>query len=212
MIHLIKKDLLLQKKSLPYFFLLLLFLTIALSEAGSAGLAISTLAIGYMLVYDAGLREEKSDGNKLLACLPIRKSTIVLSKYVSVYLYAAMVLIGSGLIRAVAKLLQAERHTFPITLEGAIGALAALTVVFSIFFPLIFKLGYIKSRVINLLVLFVVIFAGAGMMSAVAERTGVHPLDVHSAPGMVPALALVLPALLAGSCVLSLTFYRKREF
>jgi hypothetical protein len=212
MLHLIKKDLLLQKKALPIVAVSLLFFAAAFSGAGSVGLVISTLALGYMLVYDAGLREDKSDGNKLLACLPIRKSIVVLSKYVSVYLYAALILIGNVVVRLAAVGLGLENYTFPITLEGAVGAMAALTVIFSIFFPLIFKLGFLKSRTINMIVLFVVVFAGTWVLSAVAERTGVNPLEAEPGPGVVFVMTAGVLALLTGSYFLSLSFYRKREF
>lgn len=212
MFQLIKKDLLLTKKSLPFMAVMMLFFAVTLAGAGDAGLMISTMALCYILVYDAGLREDKTDSNKLLVCLPISRSAIVLSKYMSVYLYAALILIGNGLIRLFAEMLQVGHLTIPFTLKGTFGALAALTVIFSIFYPLIFKLGFVKSRIINMLVLFVIVFAGTGLLNLVARKTGVHLLHVQPDLAVTIALVAGVLAVLAGSCLVSLSFFRKREF
>ncbi|GIN92692.1 hypothetical protein J22TS1_37430 [Siminovitchia terrae] len=89
MYHLIKKDILMQKRALKLSILLMIFFSFTLSNLGAAGLTIGILAITYQLVLGASALEDKNNSDIILISLPIKRTTIVLSKYVSIYIYAA---------------------------------------------------------------------------------------------------------------------------
>ena len=209
MFHLIKKDFLIQKRSLFFSLLIMIFFSFTLAPMGTAGLTVSTLAICYMLVYGAGTQEDKNNCDRMLISLPIRKETIVLSKYVSVYVFAALAILVNGLIRLAAEALQIPNFSYPFTTEGILGAVAAVTLLFSLSFPMIFKIGYTKSRTVNLLILFVAIFAGTYLMSKLFLDGNVPQLVSEFETVLVFAgLALLLIL----SYRISLGFYRSREF
>lgn len=111
MYHLIKKDFLIQKRQVMLTLLLLVFFSFSLSPMGAAGLSVSILAITYMLVFGAGQLEDKNNGDVMLISLPIRRHTIVLSKYVSVYVFAAYALLVNLVIHAVADLFLSRHST-----------------------------------------------------------------------------------------------------
>ncbi|MFC0418229.1 ABC-2 transporter permease [Cytobacillus solani] len=105
MYHLIKKDILMQKRALKLSVLLIIFFTITLSNIGPAGLTVGVLAITYQLVLGASALEDKNNSDIILISLPIKRATIVLSKYVSIYIYAAYAAIGFYLIYFIVNLL-----------------------------------------------------------------------------------------------------------
>jgi ABC-type transport system involved in multi-copper enzyme maturation permease subunit len=215
MLHLIKKDLLMQKKTGIASFFILIFFSFTFSDFGETGLVISTMAISYMLVYGAGLLEDKTNSDKMLASLPIRKQTIVLSKYVSVLVYSAYVLIVCLIIRTAAIQFHIPNFSFPVTPGAAAAAFFSVGLLFSLTFPLIFKFGYAKSRPYNFLLLFVIAFSGGWIAERWPEGgfAGKFLPDGELGAGWGAALALAVMVVAAAvSYRISLAFYRSREF
>jgi ABC-type transport system involved in multi-copper enzyme maturation permease subunit len=209
MLHLIKKDFLIQKKSILFSLFIMIFFSFTLTPMGSGGLTVSILTICYMLVYGAGNQEDKNNSDRMLASLPIRKETIVLSKYISVYVFAAFAFLVNVIIRLAAEALQIPNFSFPVTIEGILGTWAAVTLLFSLSFPMIFKIGYLRSRMANFLVLFAAVFGGTFLMSKWFPE-GEVPQLVANYETVLLFAGLVL--LLAVSYCISLHFYRNREF
>jgi hypothetical protein len=192
--------------------LIMLFFSFSLSSLGTAGLAVSTLAICYMLVFGAGVLEDKNNSDMMLVSLPIQKKTIVLSKYVSVYVFAAYALLVNYVIHMAADLLHIPDFSFPFTLEGIIGAAAAVTFLFSISFPLIFKFGFLKSRMANFILLFALVFGGTALTNQIAPKQAAALIGERSDLEMMIFAVITLILLLVVSYFLSLSFYRSREF
>ncbi|MBA4535931.1 ABC-2 transporter permease [Bacillus aquiflavi] len=159
MYHLIKKDILMQKRTLKLSVLLIIFFTITLSSMGSIGLTVGILAVTYQLILGASSLEDKNNSDIILNSLPIKKNTIVLSKYVSIYVFTAYAILLFYSIYFIVNMLNFPNIIFfnPI---GFIGGIVAVTLFFSISFPLIFKYGYIKSKMANLILFFVLAFGG----------------------------------------------------
>jgi len=208
MLHLIKKDFLIQKKSIIFSLFIMVFFSFTLESLGSAALAVSVLSICYMLVYGAGAQEDKTGSDRLLISLPIRKETIVLSKYVSVYVFAAYALLINVLIRLAAHALQIPNFGYPITIEGILGTVAAVTLIFSLSFPMIFKLGYQKSRMANFVLLFAAAFGVTYLLQQFPNGEAPQMIAEYETAFLVAGLALLLVL----SFCLSLYFYRNREF
>ncbi len=212
MYHLIKKDILIQKKAFLFAFLLTLFFSLSFTGMGSAGLALSVSTVTYALVLGASALEDKSNSDKLLVSLPIPRNKIVLAKYLSVYLFAAFAILLNSLINFLADLLRLPLDSFPLTVGGILGSIAMVTVLFSVSLPLIFKFGYIKSKIINFVLLFTVMFAGASFIDSILSQNTLESF-AKSFPFTMPAVILAATfIILLISCLLSLTFYKNREF
>lgn len=217
MYHLIKKDILMQKKSFALAILLMCFFTFTLSNIGPVGLSIGILAITYQLGLGASALEEKNNSDIILISLPIKKTTIVLSKYLSMFVYLSYALIGFSLIYLIANVF-AVPYEVPLTKEGIVSAIASVIVFFSISFPLIFKYGYLKSKMPNLIIFFVLVFGGTTMVVNLTQNE--DSLFGQKLSGLLQGtdtmftffMILGLAVIWALSYFISLRFYSKREF
>ncbi|MEQ2525283.1 ABC-2 transporter permease [Robertmurraya yapensis] len=218
MYHLIKKDILMQKRALKLSILLIIFFTFTLSNIGPAGLTIGVLAITYQLALGASALEDKNNSDIILISLPIKRTTIVLSKYVSIYFYAAYAILGFYLAYLIINLLNL-RLDIPFNFTGLIGAIIAVTLFCSISFPLIFKYGFLKAKMANLIIFFVFVFGGTGLVSYLSENNKlmlsqdlITFLKNRSDIEIFIILMVPLVLILICSYFVSLNFYRKREF
>lgn len=105
---LIKKDFLIQKRNLKLSILLALFFSVSFSSIGTAGLIYSIYAVSYFLASGASALEDKNNSDMMLVSLPIKKQKIVLSKYISVYVFAAYAIIVTYLIVLIERLLNSH--------------------------------------------------------------------------------------------------------
>jgi len=219
MYHLIKKDLLIQKRALKLSALLIIFFTVTLlHNIGTAGLTIGVLAITYQLVLGASALEDKDNGDMILISLPIKKTTIVLSKYVSIYIYAAYAILGFYFVYLIINILNLPLNiSFNVT--GLMGAITAVTLFCSISFPLMFKYGYLKAKMANLIIFFLFAFGGTGLVSYLSDNNHLMiSQDImtffSNKSDIVMYMILLIPliCILICSYVISLSFYNKREF
>jgi hypothetical protein len=207
-----------QKKAIKLSVILIIFFTITLSNIGPAGLTIGVLAITYQLVLGACALEDKNNSDIILISLPIKRNTIVLSKYVSIYIYAAYAMLGFYLIYLITNLLNLPLD-IPYNFTGFVGAIIVVTLFCSISFPLIFKYGYVKSKMANLIIFFVFVFGGTGLVGYLSKnnewKLGQEIITYFSNSSDIEILMiLMVPMVLILICsfFVSLTFYRKREF
>lgn len=171
MFHLIKKDLLIQKNSFLLSILLIIFFSLIFSNMGAAGLTMSVLAVTYLLTLGASAREEKNNSDKLLISLPLRRRTIVFSKYVSVLFFATYAILLNLVIYGIINILKLPLESIPITLQGVISAFIASLLYCSISFPLIFKVGYMKSRMMNLFLFLGIVFGASWVLEKIIPIT-----------------------------------------
>ncbi|MDV2687075.1 ABC-2 transporter permease, partial [Alkalihalophilus lindianensis] len=87
---------------------------------------VGVLTVTYQLVLGACALEDKNNGDIILISLPIRRNTIVLSKYVSIYVYAAYATLGFYLTYLIINLLNLPLD-IPFNFTGFIGAIMAVT-------------------------------------------------------------------------------------
>lgn len=216
MYHLIKKDFLIQKGSLKLTLLFMLILTIALNQLGAVGLMIGILAVTYQLVLGASAIEDQKNSEMMLVSLPIKRSTIVISKYFSVYVFTMFAMIGFYLIYLAVNLLPVPME-INFSIDALIGAVIAVTLWCSISFPLIFKFGYLKSKIANLIIFFIFVFGGTWLISFLSngqmDGEGIPAIFAQQTDMTMLILIIVFAILLlVASFGISLAFYKKREF
>lgn len=218
MLQLIKKDILMQKRTLGLSVALMIFFTFTFSNVGSAALGIAILAIAYQLTLGASALEDKNNSDIILISLPIRKETIVLSKYVSIFVFTAYAVIGYSIIYLFVKILPIS-YEVPLTWMSVAIAFASGMIYFSVSLPLIFKYGYLKSKMPTLILLFVIVFGGTPFLAKLSQNQqfalGQEMIDFLGGLTLVElGLVMFIPllALLIVSYFISLSFYKKREF
>ncbi|MEC1262598.1 ABC-2 transporter permease [Bacillus swezeyi] len=218
MYHLIKKDILMQKRAIKLSLLLMIFFTFTFSQLELVGYTVAVLAVTYQLALGASSLEDKNNSDKILISLPIKRNIIVLSKYVSIYVYTAYAILVYFLINMIGNSLHLPLD-FPLTFAGAMGAVVAVTLFSSVSFPLIFKYGYLKSKMANLIIFFTFIFGGSAVFKFLDQDENVALnqkliafLGKMSNMGSFILLIAGLLIIIICSYGISLSFYKKREF
>ncbi len=219
MFQLIVKDMLIQKKTLVFGIFYVAIMIIAMQNSGSATLPAGIMALTYILVLTACALEDKSKADILLNSLPLGRSSIVMARYLSVFVYAALGVIYYVIVSAIINVFGIPLRTNPITAEGLIGTVFAVSLIVSVYFPAFFKLGYIRSKFINF-ILFFGVFLGIGAISmAFNDKMNSAPIsrvkeflsglsELQAAAGLL-AISLLL---LSASYLLSVKLYKSREF
>ncbi len=166
MISLIIKDFAIQKKNLKNYIAIGLFLGLIFTFNGSdqMSFAMPTFLIIFGFIGKASYEDEANHTVRWIAALPIKKTTIVQARYLSVALASAFTVLVFQLIKNSLILLNV------ITIEaGAESYLSFLLVILifvvmiAIYIPMIYKMGYIKAANIYKFLIFG--FIGLGLLS-----------------------------------------------
>jgi len=218
MLNLIVKDILIQKKIFLFGFIYIVLIMISFQQSGSTMFGTSVVAFTYILIQSACAYDDKNKSDVLLNSLPISRVTIVSARYVSIFIFAAIAtayyLIISVIIRASGLPIQ----IYVVTFESVLGVLFALLLISSIYLPIFFKVGYIKSKTINFIVFFIVFFGGTVYLQDLAKkdvpfvRSALEFISRQSDTTIAAALIAVMVLMLVVSYCLALHNYRKREF
>ena len=219
MLQLIVKDMLIQKKTLLLGLFYVILMVVAMQSSATAMLPTGVMALTYILMMTACAHEDKSKADILLNSLPVGRPFIVMAKYLSVFVYAALGVIYYMLVTGIINAVGIPLRTYPVTAEGLVGALFAVSFIISIYFPAFIKMGYIRSKFINF-IMFFVIFFGIGALASVfnaetdsALVSGIKEIlfGLSEFQAVAGILAIIL-LMLAGSYLLSVRFYKSREF
>lgn len=211
MVYLIRKDFLIQKRNLLVCVIIALLMSVAWSNMGDLGFLMGTVVVSYLLIFGAIAIEDKNNSDILLVSLPISRSKIVLAKYVSVYIIGVFALIINWLVnrvtQTVMEVLTLSHSISPVRFTQVFEALGILSIFVAIAFPLIFRYGYLKARMINLVLFFLFVLGTTSIADSI-ESLGLNLSTENQFVLMVVAVIL----LLAISIWLSANFYRKREY
>ncbi|EHQ91161.1 ABC-2 transporter permease [Desulfosporosinus youngiae] len=158
MYNLVWKDLLLLKRSLWITGLYVLFALSVFRTMPGGALTAAIVGATYMLMIQALTQDDKNKSEIMLNSLPLRRQDIVLAKYFSVFIYAALAILCCLLAQSVVSITGIPIPISRISLEGISGALLTMAVLISIYFPIYFKFGYLRSRMIGMFLFFVCFF------------------------------------------------------
>ncbi|WP_058485023.1 ABC-2 transporter permease [Defluviitalea phaphyphila] len=217
MFNLILKDILIQKNTLRFGIVYILLMI--LSSRQFDMFLISVTVFSYIMIQVSSALDDKNKSDILLNSLPLNRKTVVGAKYLSTFIFAAMAIVYYILITGVIKIFKLPFKVYPVSFESVVGALFSIVLVTSIYFPIFFKIGYIRSRIIN----FILFFGGstvAGILiSKLIENKNktfiqgiLQFLNNQSNIQIVAEIFVIMILLLVISYVFSLKFYRKREF
>ena len=221
MISLIYKDMLLQKKMFLFGLGYSLFVLVAFQNPvfAAGSYIMGAVAIAYMLILGACAYEDKNKSEVILLSLPLKRRNIVISKYLSVFFFTIASLALIGILGALMKGcgLPVPRRYLGVT--DILGTIVSLAILVTLYFPLYFRFGYIKSRIVNMVLFLLVFFAPSLIREFGQNNSGPAPLKqvlsaLNSIPGEVALLAAAGFALLLmlASLALSITLYKNREF
>ncbi|SKA78156.1 ABC-2 family transporter protein [Caloramator quimbayensis] len=214
MLSLILKDLLIQKKNLIFAFLYIIFIMLSIqSKIMGATLSICICAISYITLSSASAYDDRSNGNIFLNTLPISREKIVLSKYISLFIYAAFTTAIYFIIYIITSSLNLKISLYPVTLEGIIYGLFLVSIMYSLSLPIFFKFGYMKAKWIQFIIFFLFFGGISYIIKFLESRFSNILLDFGGSKCLIMLLIIILSfIILFISYCLSVYFYKRREF
>jgi len=219
MVNLVAKELLLQKKQLLFGIAYILLFIFSFQSMGPAAASAGVVGFTYLLVMTSCAYDDKNKTDVMLNSLPIRRSSIVAAKYISVFVFLLMGMMVYVLLISIIKVVRVPVTVYPLTSEGFVGGVFAVSFLAGIYLPIFFKVGYLKSRIFNFM-LFFLFFFGAQFIVTVLQENGDLAMvkgiaDFFQNQGdIVIALTILTAALvlLSVSYAIALIFYKQREF
>lgn len=220
MFSLVLKDILVQKKNLWFIVFYGIFFHVAMYGMENMAYVAGAVAVAYIFIVGACAVDEKNKSELLLNSLPIDRKHIVLSKYLTALVFLVIGSVTSALTGAVMKIAGLPMPAHFIGVEELWGIFAAITLFTSVYFPLYFKFGYMKTRYITTF-LFLFTFFLPGLLAGLLKgnekfarlvRDHFSTLNAGAA-NWAPAILLAAMVLLAViSLLISIKAYRRREF
>lgn len=155
MINLIKKDILIQKKTLPFLCIFVIIFALN-SETNSQGsLYILGVTIGYILTIGALAYDETYKGHTLINSLPIARKNIVISKYLGIFFFTAISLVFLTLMSLIFNIMGfSDINVKYISLIDIKTITSTVLILSSIMIPLFLKFGIKLGKLLNFIVFF----------------------------------------------------------
>jgi len=216
MLNLIRKDILIQKREKTIVFALLLGAAAAVLLPNSPTFAIGNIIVAtYLMTVYVNAYDYKYNAEIAFVSLPIRRRDMVIGRYISVFLFALFVLFFSMM----ASFLFCVTGWFDVT-EGwnlpLVGLLIlAVALYYTVFLPLYFAVGYLKSRWANYLSL-VVTYGALGILQEKVpvtlgqSRAGALTQMLQTSQFLIFVVGALI--LLSVSVYLSIKTYERKEF
>ncbi|KNF08668.1 ABC-2 family transporter protein [Gottschalkia purinilytica] len=225
MLNLVFKDILVQKKSLLFYFIYIIIAGMAFKGIGLGGFTAAVMMLSYVFLANSCTYDDKNKAHFMLNSLPVKRSKIVLSKYVSMLLFfflsILMYLSIYHLVKLISLPMSLNLNLSSINIEGLLGTFFALSLFAGIYLPIFFKFGDTKSRTISI-VLYLVVFFGFALvvqsLNSIKQLSFFQNIYEAIKPftknDMIigTSIALISILILTLSYFVSIKFYKNREF
>lgn len=211
MLGLMMRDLAVQRKRLWVGALYCIVGPLFFKGMGEAAMVAVVVAVEYMLLLTAFAYDDKYKVDPTLASLPISRNPLVIVRYLEVPVLAAAAMLCYMLVTAVGRSWMPGMYPTGWLLPAV--ALFVTSVMSSLYMPIIYRVGYVKARIFNMVIFMVCIFVPSFGMSVLIGETEAQPpawivnmSEATAAVALIAASALIL----AVSCMISVRLYRKR--
>lgn len=219
MLNLIIKDILVQKKTILFALGYCFFLVFSLQSLGGSAPIAATTAIVYVLIITAFAYEDKNKSETMLNSLPISRKKIVLAKYLSIFVYISLAMIAYIIASLVIIAIRVPIKVAFISFQGVTTTFLLVALMASFYLPVIFKFGYIKAKLFNMVVFLLFFFVPTALVN-LYQNPKFNPLISNflrvfatwsdwQIASLLAAIALIL---LSFSYCISLAIYKNREF
>lgn len=215
---LIYKDFLILRKSL-FIGLLYIFFFMFVLKSNSIYVYTSTvIALTYLFVMSAFAYDDKNKTDIMINSLPVSRRTVVLAKYASIFAFMAVGTAAYIVIYNIVLILGPNAEVYPVTLEGFVAALILISLMNGIYLPLMFKLGYTRARIINVLVFLFALFGMSFLLKLAYTSENAYIRETIEFLNRQPKAVIITGAFVAAffllliSYAISLKLYKQREF
>lgn len=217
MFSLVLKDILIQKKYVLFSLLYTCFFTFIFKSNLNPSMVFGMIPVmvAYMLIIGACGYDDKNKCEIMLNSLPINRINLVISKYLSAFVFIFMGLFLTFTITTILNLSGFIHFNRLMNLEDILGPIIGILILSSLYFPCYFKLGYQKSRYF-LIAAFFAIFAVSSFLGEVVVKGSNRPsfiICLNSQPNWLITTFIIIIAfmILLISMLLSVRFYINKD-
>ena len=208
---LVQKDIKLQKRTMFFmlFFIFMLLVSLSSSQVASDSPYI-TVSVGGAIFWMMSVCSYEGfyKMDRLFASLPISRAEMVYARYASGFLTIINVIALSAIFGWFITVLNIRKGALLITWMDALVAFTGASLLLFGYLPVYFKLGYLRSRMVNIAV-FAILGALIVLLSLLVDKLG---LATATTPLVTIILGVLLWAVLAFlSIKLAVKFFRQRE-
>jgi ABC-2 type transport system permease protein len=166
MFNLIMKDIRVQRKDKTIFmFLILNIVNVFIFQNNYATTVLLCFLSIYLLEVYANAYDFKYNSELMINSLPINRKVVVAAKYLSVFVFFICAILITLIVGSLLQFIAPNLVSKTIGISTIFIEFFIICTYFSIFFPLYYKLGYLKSRWVNF-----IIMAVMGSLSSFANK------------------------------------------
>lgn len=218
MYNLLLKDVLIQKKTIAMSILISIIYSFIFKNNNdklfvNMFISIIVVMFSYIFINTACSYDDKAE--KMLNSLPVKRIDIVLTKYISIFLFLIISFVICTFVLFILNfegLIHAKNF---MTFENILGPGIAVILLNSIYFPMYFRFGYNKTRYVNLVVFFSIFFIPQVLSKKITmSKINGFIQYFNSKPDwiVVTGIIVITFIILLISFVISYFGYKKREF
>lgn len=219
MINLILKDIIIQKKTVLLSLVYMIAAIIISSGPVDLGFVTGLIGVTFILITTSSATEDKNNVYILLNSLPIKRSHIVLSKYLSIFVYIIIGTVYYYLAITIINVIGMSPEVSYISFQGIVIAILVVSLLNGIYLPMLFKVGYTKTRTISSILFLSFFFGVSYIIDFFRESENIKIIgsivnflsNLSSTQLNMITIGLTIIVLLI-SYALSLRFYNNREF
>lgn len=217
MFSLLLKDVLIQRKNLYWILIYLLIFSLAFNSLQEGLFAAIMVAITYQLIGNACAIDEKNKSDVMLNSLPVKKSVIVLSKYISVLIYAIAGTILYSILALITNTITLPINVAYLNLQNFLAGILALVLMNSVFLPIYFKMGFTKGRIVSMILFFTFFFGSLTLGSFLSDmnlqwfNSIIVTISAWSSFQFTIVIISISLLIYLISYLLSVKFYRSKE-
>jgi hypothetical protein len=213
MLSLILKDVLIQKKYLLVSVLYALFFSFCFQSNTSMIFTMIPTMIPYMLILGACGFDDKNKSEIMLNSLPIDRTNLVISKYLSSLVFIFMGILLAFVFTTLLNFSGFIHMNRLMNLEDVLSVTIGILIIVCLYFPCYFKFGYQKSRYF-LVAMFLLVFGTATMLISNIIKTPINFMAyLNNQPDWLVTTFIIVIVLiiLLVSMFLSIKFYANKD-
>lgn len=207
-LYLIRKDILLVHK----FLLLLIPYALYMSYFDMAGIGVIAVMPSMLMLINACSLDTRNINQRFVISLPVSRSEVVLSKYLSIVPFCLIGMVLYSVMFAGMKLFGLTSDAYPLT--ELLLSLLAVPLLVSVYFPIFFWLGPRGAQVVNLVFVMSTVFLSGLLMAPFrGSLSGLSQwLDIYGQETLPILIGLVgLLVVLTLSYLLSVKLFSSRD-
>lgn len=221
MYNLIIKDFLLQKKLVSFYFIYAIVICFSAVKVpnGPAGFMYVFFIIicTYLSVMFSNQYEQKRDSEVILNSLPVNRNDIVLSKYLYIGVLIGLFSVSLSVISVIFSFIFNGNIDRIFHFSYLVIAFVVIGIVYSIYYPLYFKLGKTKIRLVTLFLYILMFMLPSGYTNLMTNNQSyffsrVIPFVESNFNLVLICLTLITSMLLTASYEITSKIYKRKEF